>query len=66
MSPAPVTLATDQSRNLSTDWPTALYETLKAADIRQMSYVPDAGHSTLIRLLEEDDAVTSHVLTTEE
>ena len=31
------------------DWPSELYRILKAADVRQMSYVPDAGHSQLIR-----------------
>lgn len=50
----------------STEWPRGLYDTLKAANIRQMSYVPDAGHSTLIQLLEDDAEVASHVLTTEE
>jgi sulfopyruvate decarboxylase TPP-binding subunit len=32
------------------DWPSELYRILKTADVRQMSYVPDAGHSQLIRL----------------
>jgi sulfopyruvate decarboxylase alpha subunit len=48
------------------DWPLELYDVLKAAGIRQMSYVPDAGHSTLIRLFGEDRDVTANVLTTEE
>ena len=54
------------SRDLNHDWPTALYETLKAADVRHMSYVPDAGHTTLINLLNDDTDVTTNVLTTEE
>jgi len=54
------------ARDLNRDWPTALYETLKAADIRQMSYVPDAGHTTLINLLTDDADVITNVLTTEE
>ena len=53
-------------RDLSVDWPVALYETLKAADVRHMSYVPDAGHTSLINLLNEDPDVTTNVLTTEE
>jgi len=53
-------------RSLDTDWPQALYETLKAADINHMSYVPDAGHTTLINLFTSDNAATSNVLTTEE
>ena len=52
--------------DLATEWPLALYETLKAADVRHMSYVPDAGHSTLIELFDADPDVISNVLTTEE
>ena len=48
------------------DWPSELYRILKAADVRQMSYVPDAGHSQLIRLFSADRDVTTNVLTTEE
>lgn len=54
------------ARDLSLDWPAALYDTLKAADVRHMSYVPDAGHTTLINLLNDDPDVTTNVLTTEE
>lgn len=54
------------ARDLAAEWPVALYEVLKAAGIRQMSYVPDAGHSTLIRLFGADPEMTSNVLTTEE
>lgn len=53
-------------RNLNEEWPEAIYETLKAADVHHMSYVPDAGHSTLIKLFNEDTGATSTVLTTEE
>lgn len=55
-----------KDRDLSIDWPVELYDTLKAAGIRQMSYVPDAGHSTLIKLFDADPAVVANVLTTEE
>ncbi|WP_022726709.1 thiamine pyrophosphate-binding protein [Fodinicurvata sediminis] len=48
------------------DWPSAVYRTLKAAKVQQMAYVPDAGHSTLINLLNEDPQVATNVLTTEE
>ena len=48
------------------DWPSELYRILKAADVRQMSYVPDAGHSQLIRLFSADRDVTTNVLTMEE
>jgi sulfopyruvate decarboxylase alpha subunit len=47
-------------------WPTDVYRVLKAANVRQMSYVPDAGHSTLIALFSADPTVVSNVLTTEE
>lgn len=54
------------TRDLNFEWPSALYETLKAANVRHMSYVPDAGHTTLIKLLSEDNEVITNVLTTEE
>jgi len=47
-------------------WPSDLYRILKAADVRQMAYVPDAGHTTLINLFSADPDVISNVLTTEE
>jgi sulfopyruvate decarboxylase alpha subunit len=47
-------------------WPAAVYEILKAADVRHMAYVPDAGHLTLIKLFNDDPGVSSNVLTTEE
>ena len=47
-------------------WPKAIYEILKAADVRQVAYVPDAGHATLIELFNADPNVSSNVLTTEE
>ena len=43
-----------------------IYRLLKAADVRQMAYVPDAGHATLINLFLADTDVSSNVLTTEE
>jgi sulfopyruvate decarboxylase alpha subunit len=52
--------------DLSSEWPLALYDVLKAAGVRQMAYVPDAGHSSLIRLFGDDPAMTTNVLTTEE
>lgn len=55
-----------QDTAASDHWPTAVYQTLKAANVQQMAYVPDAGHSTLINLLSEDSDVVSNMLTTEE
>jgi sulfopyruvate decarboxylase alpha subunit len=52
--------------NAGDQWPADIYRILKAADVRQMSYVPDAGHSKLISLFVADPEVVSNVLTTEE
>ena len=49
-----------------TGWPADLHRVLRQAGVRHMSYVPDAGHATLIRLLAADGDVTTTVLTTEE
>ena len=48
------------------DWPVAIHGALKRAGVRQVSYVPDAGHSRLINLAHEDAAMEATVLTTEE
>jgi sulfopyruvate decarboxylase alpha subunit len=66
MTASEALLASVKPRDLAEDWPFELYDLLKAADIRQVSYVPDAGHSTLIRLFSEDNEVATNVLTTEE
>jgi len=42
-----------ESVDLGQEWPTALYDTLRTADVTHMSYVPDAGHTTLIKLLQQ-------------
>lgn len=47
-------------------WPDALFDILVARDIRQVAYVPDAGHSRLIARAIEHPGITSTVLTTEE
>jgi sulfopyruvate decarboxylase alpha subunit len=47
-------------------WPQDIYRALKQADIRQVAYVPDAGHSQLIRSCHADRAMKTVVLTTEE
>ena len=48
------------------DWRRDIYEALRAADVRQVAYVPDAGHASLIRACHADDAIRAIVLTTEE
>ncbi len=58
-------LATDAAMS-GRQWPDQVYDVLKAAGVSRMSYVPDAGHTTLIRLFSEDQEVVTNVLTTEE
>jgi sulfopyruvate decarboxylase alpha subunit len=47
-------------------WPESIYTALKALDVRQVAYVPDGGHATLLRLLHDDPALRCVPLTTEE
>src|SRR5258706_11362113 len=47
-------------------WPEALHRTLKEAGVRQVSYVPDAGHKRLIELCRADKRMAAVPLTTEE
>jgi sulfopyruvate decarboxylase alpha subunit len=54
------------NRSDSQPWPEALYKTLKDAGIRQVGYVPDAGHKRLIELCLADKEVRAVVLSTEE
>src|SRR6476660_5587691 len=48
------------------DWPDRLFATFKRADIRQVGFVPDAGHARLIDRCRADDEIRDVVLTTEE
>ena len=48
------------------DWPDRLFETLKRGGIRQVAYVPDAGHARLIDRCRADDEIRDVALTTEE
>jgi sulfopyruvate decarboxylase alpha subunit len=50
----------------ATDWPLAIHNVLAGNGIRQVSYVPDAGHKRLIELCQSDKAMRTVVLTTEE
>jgi sulfopyruvate decarboxylase alpha subunit len=56
--------ASEQSA--ASGWPLELHRLLKRAQVRQVSYVPDAGHAQLIKLFEADPEIVSNVLTTEE
>jgi len=52
--------------NAPMDWPDRLFDTFKRAGIRQVGYVPDAGHARLIDLCRADPDIRDVVLTTEE
>src|SRR5207237_9150640 len=47
-------------------WPDEIYRVLKEACVRQVAWVPDAGHSRLIRSFEADPETRLVTLTTEE
>ena len=47
-------------------WPDEVFAALKALDVRQVGYVPDAGHARLIELCARDNAIRSVPLSTEE
>ncbi len=47
-------------------WPDAIHAHFRRAGIRQVGYVPDAGHSRLITLCKDDPDIADVVLTTEE
>ena len=48
------------------DWPADMHAALQAAAVRQVAYVPDAGHARLITLCAADPAMRMVPLTTEE
>jgi sulfopyruvate decarboxylase alpha subunit len=47
-------------------WPEQVFRTLKEAGVRQVGYVPDAGHKRLIELCLADRELRAVVLSTEE
>jgi len=47
-------------------WPDRLYDVFKRAGIKQVAYVPDAGHARLIDRCRADADIRDIVLTTEE
>lgn len=57
---------TQAKAECSTSWQEQIYPILKAADIKHVAYVPDAGHATSIELACADPEMQSVVLTTEE
>lgn len=57
-------MVAEQRNNV--DWQSDVYRVLKDHGVKHVVYVPDAGHSTAIRLAEADPEVSAVVLTTEE
>ena len=49
-----------------TIWPDDIFRELTELEVRQVAYVPDAGHTRLIQLCEAHDGMTMIPLTTEE
>ena len=47
-------------------WPEEIYGVLMAANVRQVGYVPDAGHKRLIEMCLADKQMRAVVLSTEE
>jgi sulfopyruvate decarboxylase alpha subunit len=47
-------------------WPAQIHQVLQSMQIRQVGYVPDAGHARLIELCRDDASMQATVLTTEE
>ena len=50
----------------ASDWRDDIFAALQTAEIRQVGYVPDAGHSLLIELCHADPAIRAIPLTSEE
>jgi sulfopyruvate decarboxylase alpha subunit len=48
------------------DWRDGVFAAMKAAEIRQVGYVPDAGHARLIELCRSDPEIHTVPLTSEE
>jgi sulfopyruvate decarboxylase TPP-binding subunit len=47
-------------------WPREIYEVFKQVGIEQVAYVPDAGHTQLIKDCEADNAISVVSLTSEQ
>jgi sulfopyruvate decarboxylase alpha subunit len=55
-----------QSDTAVAGWKDAIFKVLKEGNIRQVSYVPDAGHAHVINRAHQDPEMKAVVLTTEE
>ncbi len=59
-------MSSDRTSDDVPDWRRDVFDVLKQAGVQHIAYVPDAGHSTAIRLAEADPDITAVALTTEE
>jgi sulfopyruvate decarboxylase alpha subunit len=57
---------TEENGAASADWPDAIFAALRQAEIRQVGYVPDAGHTRLIGHCRTAPEMRDVVLTSEE
>ena len=55
-----------RSKPVAPAWSAQLHQLFRRNDVRQVSFVPDAGHAALIRLCDRDPAIQAVRLTTEE
>src|ERR1700759_4118924 len=53
-------------RAATSDWRDEIFAALRGAEIRQVGYVPDAGHARLIQLCRDDPEIRAVALTSEE
>jgi sulfopyruvate decarboxylase alpha subunit len=65
-SKAPIAAGSDSAPALVPDWPERIFAKFRELELRQIAYVPDAGHSRLIELCHADRNIKTTVLTTEE
>ncbi|RAI57992.1 phosphonopyruvate decarboxylase [Roseicella frigidaeris] len=59
-------MVSDTAEGADQSWRQDVFDVLKAAGVKHVVYVPDAGHATAIRLAEADPEIKAVVLTTEE
>jgi sulfopyruvate decarboxylase alpha subunit len=55
-----------KEQSLVHPWKDAIFNQFKSADIRQIAYVPDAGHAQIIRQVHADKVMRGIPVTTEE
>lgn len=54
-----------QENTTAPTWPKDIFDALKRLDIRQVAFVPDAGHTQLIKACEADNQIETVSLTSE-